>query len=63
MTQAVLLRLARHRSRLIVRGRDDDHAEGLGAHVAYLQYLLQKQSAPTETERFERPYCDYLQAR
>jgi protein arginine N-methyltransferase 5 len=60
--QTLLLRLVSFRPRLIVRGRADSHEEGLGAHVQYLRYLVQKNVHQSEVEHFERPYYDYLQA-
>jgi len=48
--------------RILVCGRPDCHAEGLGAYTKYLRYLLSKRPDPTEQDRFESPYYDYLQA-
>ena len=60
--QMVLLRLLDLRPKVIVSGRQDEHAEGLGAYVNYLQYLFSKGARDTEVQRLERPYYDYLQA-
>ena len=58
----VLAKLLQIKPRLIVSGRPDAHAEGLGAYVLYLRHFLSKKPPPTMEERFESPYYDYLQA-
>ena len=60
--QVVLAKLLTMNPKIIVSGRSDAHAEGLGAHVLYLRHFLSKKPAPTMQERFESPYYDYLQA-
>jgi len=60
--QAALARLLQHKPRLLVSGRADAHSEGLGAHVQYLRYLVSQRLAPSQQERYEAPYYDFLQA-
>ena len=60
--QAALALLMRHHPRIIVRGRPDASAEGLAAHLLYLRHVLGKLPPMSQTERFESPYYDYLQA-
>ena len=56
--QVVLAKLLQIKPRLIVSGRPDAHAEGLGAYVLYLRHFLSKKPPPTMEERLESPDPD-----
>ena len=65
--QAAVQSLMAYRPRIVLSGREDGgrgpaDAEGIGAHLQYMQYLASKLPPLSEQARHEAPYYDYLQA-
>ena len=60
--QAMLEKFFRHKIQFVLRGRAG-HPDGLEPYVQYLRHKHEQfQETLTETERFESPYYDFLQA-
>mmetsp|Transcript_12397 Transcript_12397/g.32793 ORF Transcript_12397/g.32793 Transcript_12397/m.32793 type:complete len:632 (-) Transcript_12397:1161-3056(-) len=64
--QALLKMLFTYRPYFVLSGRSQTGSaktanEGLKQYIQYLGHLFGKQNPPTEADRFEAPYHDYLQ--